>query len=100
MFGPYKITVFVRFKKIRCRVFWGYGTQSEMVSNVQQLPGRMYLAEIPRDGTAEYFVPKKPLIPSDFRFKCPNCSHEVAYQRQDLSYRDQTMPSKSASKCA
>lgn len=56
-------------------------------------------ADIPAD-TANYFLPKKPDMPEGFSLKCPSCEHEDIYDRKDLSYRDETMPSRAASaKC-
>jgi hypothetical protein len=48
-----------------------------------------------------YFLPKKPAVPANFTHKCENCGHEATYQRNDLSYRDETMPSRmETKKCA
>jgi heterodisulfide reductase subunit A-like polyferredoxin len=49
--------------------------------------------EIPSD-TESYFLPKRPHVPADFAHRCGICGHEYAYQRNDLSYRDETMPSR------
>ena len=57
-------------------------------------------AEIPND-TESYFLPKKPQIPPKFKHKCENCGYEDTYERNDLSYRDETMPSRvETKKCA
>jgi hypothetical protein len=57
-------------------------------------------AEIPAD-TESYFLPRKPQVPDNFTHKCQGCGHEDKYNRNDLSYRDETMPSRVQSKkCA
>ena len=56
-------------------------------------------AQIPAD-TESYFLPKKPGVPANFVHKCEGCGHEDTYQRNDPSYRDETMPSRvHAKKC-
>ena len=52
---------------------------------------------IPAD-TENYFLPKKPQVPMNFAYKCENCGHEDKYNRNDLRYRDETMPSRMQSK--
>jgi hypothetical protein len=54
-------------------------------------------AEIP-DDTESYFFPKKPHVPENFTHKCETCGHVDRYERTDLIYRDETMPSRAASK--
>jgi hypothetical protein len=54
-------------------------------------------AEIPAD-TESYFLPRKPQVPLNFTHKCGNCGHEDRYSRNDLSYRDESMPSRIQSK--
>jgi hypothetical protein len=54
-------------------------------------------AEIPPD-TESYFLPKKPQVPDDFTHKCDNCGHQDSYQRKDLTYRDESMPSRAETK--
>ena len=34
----------------------------------------------------------------NFTYRCENCGHEDKYNRNDLSYRDETMPSRIQSK--
>jgi hypothetical protein len=56
-------------------------------------------SEIPSD--TSYFLPKKPQIPPKFKHKWENCGHEDTYEGSDLSYRDETMPSRvETKKCA
>jgi hypothetical protein len=51
--------------------------------------------------TESYFLPKKPRMPEAFTHKCEVCGHKDQYLRNDLSYRDETMPSHlRSSKCA
>jgi hypothetical protein len=55
--------------------------------------------KIPAD-TESYFLPKKPQVPTNFTHKCENCGHDDNYNRNDLSYRDETMLSGTTSeKC-
>jgi hypothetical protein len=51
-------------------------------------------AEIPSEGVANWFFPKKPQVPANFTHKCKNCGHADRYERNDLTYRDETMPSR------
>jgi hypothetical protein len=48
--------------------------------------------DIPPD-TESYFLPKRPRIPENFTHKCGACGRVGQYLRNDLSYRDETMPS-------
>jgi hypothetical protein len=74
-------------------------TNSRWVISCKNCLGECTYADIPPD-LASYFLPKKPEVPDGFSFKCPNCAHEDAYDRNDLTYRDETMPSRIAStKC-
>ena len=58
-------------------------------------------AEIPPRGFANYFFPKKPEVPHNFTYSCPNCAHETAYGRADLIYQDDAVaPSPEAAKCS
>jgi hypothetical protein len=54
-------------------------------------------ADIPAD-TESYFLPKKPQVSANFTHECENCGHVDTYHRNDLSYRDETMPSRMQSK--
>ena len=51
-------------------------------------------AQIPEEGVANWFFPKKPQVPGNYTHKCDSCGHEGTYQRHDLIYRDATMPSR------
>jgi hypothetical protein len=51
-------------------------------------------AEIPSEGVANWFFPKKPQMPPHFTHKCKTCGHRDTYERNDLTYRDETMPSR------
>jgi hypothetical protein len=76
-----------------------HGYQSEMGFELQELHAECVYAEIPSD-TESYFLPKKPQVPPEFKHKCEACGHDDTYQRNDLSYRDETMPSRvRAKKC-
>jgi hypothetical protein len=55
-------------------------------------------AEIPSDGAANWFFPKKPQMPPHFTHRCSNCDHEDTYGQNDLTYRDETMPSRMETK--
>lgn len=58
-------------------------------------------AEIPLEGFANYFFPKKPQVPDNFTYTCPRCAHRYAYERADLIYQDNTIaPSSEAAKCS
>jgi hypothetical protein len=59
-------------------------------------------AEIPSQGTSNYFLPKRPEVPAGgFKFKCPNCAHEDTYKRTDLTCRDDSIsPNPASTKCA
>jgi Fe-S-cluster-containing dehydrogenase component len=50
-------------------------------------------AGIPSD-TESYFLPRKPHVPANFVHKCDFCGHEYSYERSDLTYRAETMPSR------
>lgn len=67
------------------------------VLSCKQCHAECVYANIPAD-TESYFLPKKPQVPIDFRYKCENCGHEDTYNRNDLSYRDETMPSRRQSR--
>ena len=49
--------------------------------------------EIPSD-TESYLLPRRPHVLVNFTHKCDLCGHEYIYERTDLSYRDETMPSR------
>jgi hypothetical protein len=58
-------------------------------------------AEIPSEGVANWFFPKKPRMPPHFTHRCENCGRTDMYERNDLTYRDETMPSwMETKKCA
>jgi hypothetical protein len=58
-------------------------------------------AEIPSDGFANYFFPKKPEVPDNFTYACPNCAHKTTYRRADLIYQDDAVASSpEAAKCS
>lgn len=44
------------------------------------------------DDSESYFLPKRPEM-AGFIHTCGNCGAKDTYQRKDLSYRDETMPS-------
>jgi len=48
-------------------------------------------ARIP-DDPESFFLPKRPEM-ADCSRTCGNCGEKGTYQRKDLSYRDETMPS-------
>jgi hypothetical protein len=55
-------------------------------------------AEIPSEGTSNYFLPKRPEVPvGGFKFKCPNCGQEDTYKRTDLIYQDDSISTRPAS---
>ena len=58
-------------------------------------------AEIPTEGTANYFFPKKPELPENgFTYTCPNCRHKSVYKRTDLIHQDDAIaPSPEAANC-
>jgi hypothetical protein len=57
-------------------------------------------AEIPNDGASEYFLPKKPDVPSAFSYTCSNCGHSDFYERRDLLYQDDAIANSHATaKC-
>ena len=75
-------------------------TDPKWVLSYKQCHAECVYAEIPAD-TESYFLLKKPQVPMDFTHKCESCGHEDKYTRNDLSYRDETMPSRTkAKKCA
>jgi hypothetical protein len=57
-------------------------------------------AEIESEGVANYFFPKKPDLPPNFTYKCPNCGHEDTYDRSDLIYQDDASTPAPAVKCS
>jgi hypothetical protein len=55
-------------------------------------------AEIPSEGTSNYFLPKRPYVPvGGLQFKCPHCGHEELYRRIDLIYQDDSLSPRPAS---
>jgi hypothetical protein len=73
--------------------------QAKWVLSCKNCRAECIYAEIPSD-TESYFLPKKPQVSPEFTHRCDNCGHEDKYERKDLSYRDETMPSRFASqKC-
>jgi hypothetical protein len=75
------------------------GTNPKWVLSCKGCHAECVFAEIP-DDTASYFFPKKPQVPENFAHKCKNCGHRGTYERTDLRYRDDTMPSHAkSSKC-
>jgi hypothetical protein len=58
-------------------------------------------AEIPSEGTANYFFPKKPQLPENgFTYTCPNCRRKNVYKRTDLIYQDDGIsPNPEAANC-
>jgi hypothetical protein len=74
--------------------------QAKWVLSCKNCHTECIYSEIPSD-TESYFLPKKPQIPPKFKHKCEKCGHEDTYERSDLSYRDETMPSRvETKKCA
>jgi hypothetical protein len=74
--------------------------QAKWVLSCKNCRAECVYAEIPGD-TENYFLPKKPQVPDRFKHKCENCGHEDTYQRNDLIYRDESMPSRvETKKCA
>jgi hypothetical protein len=71
--------------------------EAKWVLSCKSCHAECVFAEIP-DDTESYFLPKKPQVPAEFKHKCEGCGHEDMYERNDLSYRDETMPSRVASK--
>jgi hypothetical protein len=58
-------------------------------------------AEIASEGIASYFLPRKPEVPPNFTYACPNCGHKDSYRRTDLLYKDDAMArSPGAAKCS
>jgi hypothetical protein len=68
--------------------------QPKWVLSCKSCHAECVYAEIPSEGVANWFFPKKPQVPDRFTHKCENCGHEDTYGRNDLSYRDETMPSR------
>ena len=48
------------------------------VLKCKQFRSECVYAEIPSEGTATYFFPKKPELPNSLTFTCPNCGHKDA----------------------
>jgi hypothetical protein len=72
-------------------------TDPKWVLSCKECHAECVYAKIPAD-TESYFLPKKPEVPDNFMHKCENCGHADEYTRNDLSYRDETMPSRIQSK--
>jgi ferredoxin len=74
-------------------------TNPKWVLSCKNCHAECVYAAIPSD-TENYFMPKKPQIPANFTHKCEGCGHVDSYERTDLIYRDETMPSRAeAKKC-
>jgi hypothetical protein len=71
--------------------------QAKWVLSCKNCHAECIYAEIPSD-TESYFLPKKPQVPPGFKHTCEGCGHEDTYQRNDLSYRGETMTSRVAAK--
>jgi predicted nucleic-acid-binding Zn-ribbon protein len=67
--------------------------QAKWVLSCKNCRAECVYSEIPSN-TESYFLPKKPQVPAHFKHKCEDCGYEDTYQRNDLSYRDETMPSR------
>jgi len=65
--------------------------QAKWVLRCKNCGAECVYAGIPSD-TESYFLPRKPQVPADFVHRCDFCGHEYPYGRNDLSYRDETMP--------
>jgi hypothetical protein len=68
--------------------------QAKWVLSCKSCHAECVYAEIPSEGVANWFFPKKPQVPDHFTHKCENCGHGDTYGRNDLTYRDETMPSR------
>jgi len=68
--------------------------QAKWVLSCKKCHAKCVFAEIPSEGTANWFFPNKPQMPPNFNHTCKNCGHEDTYERNDLTYRDETMPSR------
>jgi hypothetical protein len=68
-------------------------TNAKWVLSCKGCHAECTFADIP-DDTASYFFPKKPQVPENFAHQCENCGHRDTYERTDLRYRDDTMPSR------
>ena len=72
-------------------------TDAKWVLSCKSCHAECTYAQIPGD-TESYFLPKKPHVPGNFSYRCDNCGHKDTYQRNDLRYRDETMPSRTEQK--
>jgi hypothetical protein len=72
-------------------------THPKWVLTCKECRAECVYAEIPA-GTESYFLPRKPQLPDNFTHTCQGCGHEDKYNRNDLSYRDESMPSRIQSK--
>jgi hypothetical protein len=70
------------------------GTNAKWVLTCKNCRAECTYADISLEGAANYFLPKRPPVPDGFTFKCQNCGHADIYRRQELLYRDETMPSR------
>jgi hypothetical protein len=71
--------------------------QAKWVLSCKNCHAECRFAEIPSEGVANWFFPKKPQVPANFTHKCENCGYANTYERTDLTYRDETMPSRAPS---
>src|SRR5580704_1825756 len=76
-------------------------SSQKWVLRCKQCRSECVYAEIPSEGAANYFFPKKPEVPAGLTFKCPDCGHKDSYTRADLVYHDDaTSRSPAKTKCA